>query len=205
MTLSTPTNSPYFTVEELVEFGFSTVGNNCKISRKCSFYCITGEIGNNVRIDDFCIIKGRVTFQSYIHVGAYTLISGVGGDVLLENCSTLSSGVHVYSASDDYSATALSSTSVPQKYTVTRSGPITFHAGSLVGAYTLILPNSVIGHGASVGAHCIVYGHIPDGAVVASRNAIGKIINYRDTKKIADLVQQVIKPIQSASDKLGQG
>jgi len=51
-------DSPFFAADELKAFGFSDVGNNIQISRKCSFYGISGRIGSNVRIDDFCIFKG---------------------------------------------------------------------------------------------------------------------------------------------------
>lgn len=205
MTQSTRTDSLYFSLDELREIGFSSVGNNCRISRKCSFYSISGEIGNHVRIDDYCIIKGNVTFASYIHIGAYSLVSGIGARVRFEDCTTLSSAVHVYTASDDYSADALSSSSVPKMYTVTKFGPVTFHCGALVGAHTLILPNTTVGCGASVGAQCIVYGCIPEGAVVANRSAIGRVVGQRNSTLIRAMVEKLISNSLGRSDSSHSG
>ena len=41
---------------ELQKMGFKFVGNNVKLSDKCSIYNPSNiEIGSNTRIDDFCI------------------------------------------------------------------------------------------------------------------------------------------------------
>lgn len=195
MTQSTHINFPYYTAAELVDFGFTRVGEGCRISKKCSFYAINGVMGDNVRIDDFCIVKGRVDFGSFIHIGAYTLISGVGGCVNFEDCTTLSSGVHVYSASDDYSANALSSTAVPSEFTKTIKAPVTFRSGALVGAHSLILPGALIGFGASIGANCIVYGEIPDGTIISNRDGVGKVTGIRHVESILSQVKKIMKVV----------
>lgn len=33
-------------------------------------------IGSNVRIDDFCILSGRLEFGSYVHIAAYSALYG---------------------------------------------------------------------------------------------------------------------------------
>lgn len=46
------------TREEIEQMGFASVGENVLISTKASFYGISKiHIGNNVRIDDFCVIS----------------------------------------------------------------------------------------------------------------------------------------------------
>lgn len=46
------------TREEIEQMGFASVGNNVFISTKASFYGTSKiHIGNNVRIDDFCVIS----------------------------------------------------------------------------------------------------------------------------------------------------
>ena len=67
---------PFFDVDELKEIGFSEVGDNIQVSRKCSFHQISGRIGSNVRIDDFCIFKGNITIGSHVHIAAFCSISG---------------------------------------------------------------------------------------------------------------------------------
>ena len=46
------------TREEIEKMEFASVGNNVFISTKASFYGTSKiHIGNNVRIDDFCVIS----------------------------------------------------------------------------------------------------------------------------------------------------
>lgn len=177
--------------EELLAAGFSSVGENVRISSKVSLYAISGTIGNHVRIDDFCILKGRIFLGNYIHVGSFCLLTGMCGEVRLQDCSVLSSGVHVYTGSDDYRADVLSSGAVPQEFVKTIKGGVYLGKGSIVGAQSLLLPNTYIEDGASVGAHCVIYGRIPAGAVMVSGAGKARQIKQRDSKKIVDLVEQL--------------
>ena len=50
----------FFSIDELKKIGFRSVGNNANVSRKASIYGAGYiDIGDNVRIDDFCIGTGR--------------------------------------------------------------------------------------------------------------------------------------------------
>ena len=52
----------FYSQEELMKIGFLSVGKNVLISKKASIYNPSViSIGNNVRIDDFCILSGKVT------------------------------------------------------------------------------------------------------------------------------------------------
>ena len=53
--------SEYYTKEELLKIGFKKVGDKNFVSKKTSFYSISGNMGSNNRIDDFCVIKGKIT------------------------------------------------------------------------------------------------------------------------------------------------
>ena len=47
-----------YSQDELFAFGFKSIGKNVLISRKASIYGADKiEIGNNVRIDDFCVLS----------------------------------------------------------------------------------------------------------------------------------------------------
>lgn len=51
----------FYTHDELAEIGFKSCGKNVLISRKASIYSPAKiEIGDNVRIDDFCILSGVI-------------------------------------------------------------------------------------------------------------------------------------------------
>ena len=55
----------FYTKQEIASFKFKSVGNNVLISRKASIFSPENiSIGNNVRIDDFCLLSGKITLQS---------------------------------------------------------------------------------------------------------------------------------------------
>ena len=66
----------FYSPEELKEIGFKSVGENVLISRKVSIYSPQKiSIGNNVRIDDFCILSGNITLGNYCRIAAYCALS----------------------------------------------------------------------------------------------------------------------------------
>lgn len=168
------------------------MGESVRISKKVSLYAISGTVGDNVRIDDFCILKGRIELGNYIHIGSFCLLTGVCGVVHLQDCSVLSNGVHIYTGSDDYRADVLSSGSVPSEYVKTIKGDVHVGKGSIIGAQSLLLPNTHIEDGASVGAHCLIYGRVPSGAIMVSGYGKAKCVGQRSVQKILDLVNQLM-------------
>ena len=51
----------FYSREELLDLGLKSVGENVRISRKVSIYGAEQiSIGDNVRIDDFCILSGII-------------------------------------------------------------------------------------------------------------------------------------------------
>ena len=62
-------------------------------------------IGNNVRIDDFCVLSagsGGIEIGNYIHIAVYMSLIGAG-KITLCDFSGISSRVAIYSSNDDYS------------------------------------------------------------------------------------------------------
>ncbi|HBS76832.1 MAG TPA: galactoside O-acetyltransferase, partial [Alphaproteobacteria bacterium] len=54
--------SNFYSDTELQELGLKSYGKNVLISRKCSIYGAHNiSVGDNVRIDDFCILSGNIT------------------------------------------------------------------------------------------------------------------------------------------------
>jgi carbonic anhydrase/acetyltransferase-like protein (isoleucine patch superfamily) len=93
---------------EVSDLGLKQVGQNVSISRLASFYGTENiAIGNNVRIDDFCILSGRITIGNYIHVAAGCYLYGGEQGIELNDFVNLSSRIVIYSKSDDYSGTTL--------------------------------------------------------------------------------------------------
>ena len=108
---------PYLTEQELSEMGFRYLGKNVKISDKASIYNAGDiEVGDNSRIDDFCMISGRVVIGRNVHVAVFCNIAGGEQGVSMEDFSGLAYGCHVFSQSDDYSGRSLTNPTVPDEY-----------------------------------------------------------------------------------------
>ncbi len=151
----------YYSESEIEKLGLKKYGQNVKISRKASIYGPENiSIGNNVRIDDFCIISGNVTLGSYIHIAAYCGLFGKSG-IIMKDFSGLSSRVSIYSVSDDYLGNALANATIPDEFRKVDSGKVILEKHVIVGAGTVILPKTRIGVGSAIGALSLVKGPIP--------------------------------------------
>ena len=146
----------FYTERELKELGFSKVGKNVLVSNKCSVYQADKmEIGDNVRIDDFCILIGKIILGSNIHIGAFCHLSG-GAGITMEDYSGLSQRCSLYTQSDDYSGRFMTNPTIPDKYKKIEYGEIVIGRHVIIGSSCVILPGVSIGEGVSVGAMSLV-------------------------------------------------
>jgi galactoside O-acetyltransferase len=146
----------FYSSEELKDLGLKSVGDNVLISRKVSIYSPeTISIGNNVRIDDFCILSGDITIGSYIHISAYCALYGSNG-IKMQNYTGMSMRCTILSATDDFSGDYLIGPIYPKQLTNVTGGPVVFSQYSQLGANTIVMPNIVIGEGAVTGAMTFV-------------------------------------------------
>lgn len=149
----------FYSEQELSELGLGSFGADVRLSRKCSIYG-AGRIhlASNVRIDDFCVLSagaGGIRIGSFVHLGAFSLITGAG-EVVLEDFSGFSSRVSVYSSNDDYSGAALTNPTVAPQWTNVRSARVRISRHAIVGSGAVILPGVTIGEGAAIGALSLV-------------------------------------------------
>lgn len=146
----------FYSKGELSELGFKEIGENILISKKASFYSPEKiSLGNNVRIDDFCILSGQIVIGSSVHISAYTALYGLNG-IFIDDYSGLSPRCTVFSMSDDFSGDYLIGPMVKKEYTNVKGGPIYIKKFSQIGASSVILPNLEIGEGVAVGAISLI-------------------------------------------------
>lgn len=146
----------FYSEIELQDIGFQSVGNNVKLSRKASIYSpekIT--IGNNVRIDDFCILSGEITIGSNIHISAYVALYGAMG-IVLEDYSGISPKSVVYSAMDDFSGDYLIGPIHIEGTTNVTGGLVHIGRFAQIGSNCVVFPKIEIGEGAVVGCCSLV-------------------------------------------------
>lgn len=148
----------YLTREQMENYGFKAIGENVKISDMARFYNTSKiSIGNNVRIDDFCIVSGKVTLGNNIHLAVYSYITGCDMGVVMEDFSGLAYGVKVFTDSDDYSGASLTNPTIPDQFKPKKiSKPILIKKHVIVGAHSLIFPGVTLEEGCAIGAMAMV-------------------------------------------------
>lgn len=149
--------SSFYTNEELIELGLKSFGDNVLISKKCSIYGAKNiEIGNNVRIDDFCILSGRIIIKNNVHIAAGVYIFAGSDGVFFNDFSGISSRSVIYAASDDYSGEYMTNPTVPDEFRNVKSEPVYIGRHTLIGTGCTVLPGVKVGDGASVGAMSLI-------------------------------------------------
>ncbi len=146
----------FYSEKELQEIGFKSIGRDVKLSRKASIYSPEKiSIGDNVRIDDFCILSGSITLGNNIHISAYVALYGAEG-IVFEDYTGISARSTIYSAMDDFTGDFLVGPIHPEEYTHITGGKVTVKSYTQIGANVLIFPNLTIGEGCVVGACSMV-------------------------------------------------
>lgn len=152
------TTNSFYSDEELAQIGFNSYGKNILISRYCKIYNPQNiEIGNNVRIDDFCVLSAGKSLKigSYIHIGCGTSIIGAGKVVISDFCG-ISGHCSIYSSSDDYSGMFMVNPMVPEEFTNVTHAPVILGKHVIVGCGSVILPGVTIEEGVAIGAMSLV-------------------------------------------------
>lgn len=151
--------------EEIEKLGFKSIGENCLLSRKASFYnCSNISIGSNVRIDDFCVLSAGekgIEIGSHVHIAVYSSLIGKE-KITLNSFVNISSRVSIYSSNDDYSGETLTNPVIPDKYKKVTHTPVTLEKHVIVGSGSIILPGVCLNTGAAVGALSLVSKDIPE-------------------------------------------
>ncbi len=149
-------NNSFYSIKELEQLGFLSVGEDVYISKKASFYNYEKiSIGNHVRIDDFCILSGSISIGNYVHISAFSALYGKAG-IKIGNYCGISPRCTLLSVTDDFSGKAMISPMVPQELTKLKSGKIILNDFAQVGTNSVVMPDCVFEEGAVCGAFSFV-------------------------------------------------
>lgn len=114
-------------------------------------------MGDDVRIDYFTVISGKVTMGSFIHISQFCGIYGGDEGIVMEDFSGLSAKCSVYAVSDDYTGRSMTNPMVPAKYKPTAiSRPVHIGKHAIIGCNSVVLPGVDIPEGAAVGSLSLV-------------------------------------------------
>jgi dTDP-4-amino-4,6-dideoxy-D-glucose acyltransferase len=143
----------------LERMGFASVGRNVLISDRASFHnCGKISLGDNVRIDDFCVLSagsGGIAIGCYVHIAVYSSLIGAGTITVSDFCN-ISSRVSIYSSSDDFSGATMTNPTVPSQYKGVKNADVFLGKHVIIGSGAVILPGVRLNEGAAVGALSLV-------------------------------------------------
>lgn len=149
----------YLSPQQIHEIGFSSIGKNPLLSDKASYYnCKNVKIGDNVRIDDFCVISagaGGIEIGNHVHIAVYASLIGAG-KITVSDFSGISSRVAIYSSNDDYSGSFLTGPTVPSEFTNVTNADVFIGPHVIIGAGSVVLPGVTLEEGVAIGALSLV-------------------------------------------------
>jgi galactoside O-acetyltransferase len=138
-----PFDPGYYSSLELRSFGFARVGENCMVARNCTVIGLANiTLGDHVRIDGFTSLiapKGRIKIGSYVHIAGGCMLGARGG-IELGDFSSLSQGVRIFTAIDDFSGNHLSNATVPEDLTGVQAAPVSIGRYVPIGSGSIVLP-----------------------------------------------------------------
>ena len=143
--------------KQLESMKFKFLGKNVQISDKASIYNPEQiEIDNQSRIDDFCVISGKVKIGRNVHIAVFCNVAGGEKGIVFEDFSGLAYGCQVFTQSDDYSGRTLTNPTVPDRFKQEIKKSIRIGRHSIVGTNSLVLPGVELGEGTAIGAQSMV-------------------------------------------------
>jgi len=176
---------PYLTEKQLYKIGFKFLGDNVKISERASIYdCSEISIGDNSRIDDFCIISGKVEIGRNVHITPQCLVAGGEKGIIIEDFSTLAYGVKIFTQSDDYSGKTMTNSTIPDEYKNEFKGQIRINRHTIIGAGSIVFPGITLSEGTSIGANSLVRSNTEKWSIYVGSPAIKIKTRKKDLLKL---------------------
>jgi acetyltransferase-like isoleucine patch superfamily enzyme len=142
---------------ELLKMNFASLGSNVLISTRASIYNADQiAIGDNSRIDDFCLLSGKIEIGRNVHFAAFSNVAGGVEGVSFGDFSGLAYGCQVFSQADDYHGETLNNPTVPEIYkTITRAS-VRISRHVVIGTNSIVFPGVTVAEGCSIGAMSLV-------------------------------------------------
>lgn len=128
-------------------------GKNCKIHHTAIITHPENLIlKSNVRIDAFTIIVNpkKVKIGNYIHIGSHALLHAGQDEIILKDYAGVSSGVKIFTHTDDYTGDDFYSCFNKSKKTGIKS-KIVLSKYCLVGTNSVIVPKTYFSEGSTLG------------------------------------------------------
>jgi galactoside O-acetyltransferase len=147
----------FYNEAELKELGLKSFGKKVLISRYARIYnAFNIEVGDDVRIDDFCILSGHIKLGSHIHIAAGVYLFAGSAGIEMEDFTCLSGRCTVYAVSDDYSGETMANAVIFDKYKSVVEKKVLIKKRALIGTGSIVLPGVTVQTGCAVGANSLL-------------------------------------------------
>jgi len=184
----------YLTIKDLKALGFKKIGKNPKIGKRAIFYNTNISIGNNVRIDDTCILKGKIKLGHDVHLAHGSIVAANYGEVSFNDFCNISVNCLFFTNSDDYIKPYLPSATLNKRnrkiYSKIHTGDIKIGKACLIGAGSVLLPGAKMNDYSSIGALTVLHKEVKKGYYFSSYN--NKLVK-RDWQKIEEKIKKYYK------------
>lgn len=175
---------------------FNKIGRNVVFGRSVTIRCPENiVIGDNVIIDDYCLLDGRGAVEEklvigdnvvlnrgcmvqsksgFLHIGDYATI-GAGsavvaqGGVKIGRWVGIAGGCEVSGGLFEHCEAADDSSPPFVRYS---KGPVTIGDNSILAYGAIVVDNVTVGKNCMIGAGCLVINDLPDNSVTSSRPAV---------------------------------
>ena len=178
---------PFVDRATLESIGFRELGNNVLVSDRAAIYNPEQvSLADNVRIDDFCVLAGRIAIGRNVHVTVYCNLAGGRSGISIGNYSTLAYGCHVIAQSDDYSGESMTNSTVSAHFKKERSERVEIGDHVILGAGTMVLEGVRLADGTAAGARTLFLESSEPWTMYVGQPA--RILRPR-SRKLLDLVE----------------
>jgi acetyltransferase-like isoleucine patch superfamily enzyme len=147
----------YLSRAALEAMGFAALGRDVRISDRAAIYGAEQmRIGDHSRIDDFCVVSGRVEIGRNVHVAPFCLVAGGTPGIVIEDFAGLAYRVSVFAQSDDYSGATMTNPTVPARFKQETRAAVRIGRHVILGAGAIVAPGVELAEGTAVGAAALV-------------------------------------------------
>jgi len=145
------------------------------------------ELGDSVVFADFSLViaRKRIVLGDYVQICTYASILG-GEEVIIGDYSALGVGCRLFTGTEDYDT--MTSSNIPVPYRVPHRERVVIGKHVTMGANSVILPGTVMGEGAVVGALSLVKGYLEPWTIYGGIPC--KPIGMRNRDRVMEKVRQ---------------
>jgi acetyltransferase-like isoleucine patch superfamily enzyme len=142
---------------ELSRMNFNHLGKNVKISNRAALYQTENmSISDNSRIDDFCVLSGRINIGKNVHITTHCSIAAAQQQILISDFVGIAWGTTIFSSMDDFSGGSMTNPTIPIEFRGVTHAEVVLNRHVIIGANSVVFPGVEIAEGCAIGSMTLV-------------------------------------------------